>query len=270
MKIIIALLFLFVGSGSYSQNLTIVSWNIENIGKSKSDSTIVVIANTIRSADIACIMEVVAGPGGAQAIARLAEALNQTGAQWDYRISDPTISSSYKTERYAFVWKKHRVKLVGKTWLEQQYSELIDREPYYATFNFAGKEFTLAAFHAITKSKQPETEIKYFKFLPAQYPNLNLIFCGDFNCPQTHTVFNPLKKMGYAPVLTNQKTSLRQQCINDDCLASEFDNIFYDTSKVKLLNAGIWKFYESMESLQDARRVSDHVPVFMKFELIGQ
>lgn len=268
MKIIIAFLLLFAGSPSYSQKLTIVSWNIENIGKSKSDSTIGVIANTIRSADIACIMEVVAGPGGAQAIARLAEALNQTGAQWDYRISDPTISSSYKTERYAFVWKKHRVKLVGKAWLEQQYNELIDREPYYATFKYGDKEFTLATFHAITKSRQPETEIKYFKFLPAQYPNLNLIFCGDFNCPQSHTVFNPLKKMGFLPALTNQKTSLRQQCINGDCLASEFDNIFFNGNKVKLLNAGIWKFYENMESLQAARKVSDHVPVFMEFELV--
>lgn len=45
------------------------------------------------------------------------------------------------------------------------------------------KQFTLVNFHAITKSMQPETEIKYFKFFPEEYPNLNLLFCGDFNVP---------------------------------------------------------------------------------------
>jgi hypothetical protein len=59
-------------------------------------------------------------------------------------------------------------------------------------------------FHAITKAKQPETEIKYFKFCPP-HPDLNPLFVGDFNCPQSHTVFIPLKKMGYQSVLVNQK-----------------------------------------------------------------
>jgi hypothetical protein len=40
---------------------------------------------------------------------------------------------------------------------------------------------------------QPETEIKYFKFFPDEYPTLNLIFVGDFNCPITYG-FNPLRK----------------------------------------------------------------------------
>lgn len=95
--------------------------------------------------------------------------------------------------------------MVGK-----KYNLEIDREPYYCTFEYNKKQFTIANFHAITKSKQPETEIKYFKFLPAQYPTLNLVFMGDFNCPQSHTVFNPLKKMGYASVFTKQKTSLKK------------------------------------------------------------
>ena len=75
------------------------------------------------------------------------------------------------------------MKLSGKAWLETKYNIVIDREPYFATFKFEGKSFTVVNFHAITKSKQPETEIKYFKFLPAEYPDKNLIFCGDFNCP---------------------------------------------------------------------------------------
>jgi hypothetical protein len=58
----------------------------------------------IRDYDIIAVQEVVAGYG-VQAVARLSDELNRTGSKWDYIISDPTSSSPYKTERYAFIWK---------------------------------------------------------------------------------------------------------------------------------------------------------------------
>ena len=74
------------------------------------------MAQTIKSFDIVAIQEVVAGYGGAQAVARLADELNRKGAKWDYSVSNPTSSSAYKTERYAFLWKTATVKLIGKPW----------------------------------------------------------------------------------------------------------------------------------------------------------
>ncbi len=266
MRIQFTLLFFFLTTFLYAQT-KILSWNIENFGKSKSEHEISTIANTIRNHDIIAIQEVVAGHGGSQAVARLADELNRKGTKWDYTISNPTSSSVYKTERYAFLWKTNKVKLKGKPWLEKQYEKQIDREPYYATFEKDGKFFTIVNFHAITKSKQPETEIKHFKFLPQQYPNLNLIFVGDFNCPQSHTVFNPLKNMGYRPILENQKTSLKQKCINNQCLASEFDNIFYHSTKIKIIDKGIIHFYKNYGSLKEARKISDHIPIWMEFSL---
>jgi endonuclease/exonuclease/phosphatase family metal-dependent hydrolase len=243
------------------------TWNIRDIGNSKSDTEISFIANTIKDFDVVAIQEVVAGNGGAQAIARLAAELNVSGLSWDYTISNPTSSSAYKQERYAFLWKKNKVTKIGEAWLEQQYGIEIDREPYFATFLKQGKYFTLVNFHAITKKMQPETEIKYFKFLPAAYPGLNLIFAGDFNCPQSHTVFNPLKQMGYQAALTGQKTSLRQQCIVGDCLASEFDNVFYNSKTVTAVQAGVVHFYTAFASMQEAGKISDHVPVYCTFSL---
>ena len=137
--------------------------------------------------------------------------------------------------KYAFIWKTNELTIIGKAWLEKKYNLKIEREPFFATFKTNGKLFTIVTFHAIPKSKQPETEIKYLKFLPEEYPDKNLMFCGDFNCPQSHTVFNPLKSMGYKPALTHQKTSLRQKCINEDCLASEYDSIFFNNSKVSFI-----------------------------------
>ena len=240
-----------------------------DFGKSKSDTEIEFIANTVKNYDIILIQEVVAkDPGGAQAVGRLVESLNKKGSKWEYRISDPTSGeNSYKKERYAFLWNTSKVNLVERSWLESKYSAEIDREPFFATFKTNDKEFTLVNFHAITKDMQPETEVKYFKYLPEEYPNLNLIFCGDFNLPQSHTVFNPLKSMGYKPALVGQKTSLKQTCINNDCLASEFDNFFYNTKKVTFISSGVFHFYKSFPTLNEARKISDHVPIHFDFSL---
>ncbi|PKP17796.1 MAG: endonuclease, partial [Bacteroidetes bacterium HGW-Bacteroidetes-23] len=247
---------------------TLLSWNLSNLGSTKSDTTIQFIANQIKDYDIVALQEIVVNPSGAQAVAQLAEELNRTGNKWDYAISDPTSSSAYKTERYAFLWQTATVQLIGKPWLEKKYALEIDREPFYATFQYQNKTFTVVNFHSITKKRQPETEIKYFKFLPEHYPDLNLLFVGDFNCPETHSVFNPLKKMGYVPAFENQKTTLRSHCIEQDCLASPFDNMYYRTDKTKVLQQGIIPFYERFETLNDARKISDHVPIWVSFELL--
>jgi deoxyribonuclease-1-like protein len=266
MKNILSFVFLFFSVLSFSQT-KILSWNLENFGKSKSEIELNFIANTILNYDIIAIQEVVAGYGGAQAIAKLTRILNEKGSSWDYSVSNPTSSSRYKKERYAFIWKTTKAKLKGNTWLEKKYHLEIDREPYFATFEIDKKTITLVNFHAITKNKQPETEIKYFKFLPSEYPALNLVFMGDFNCPQSHSVFNPLKKSGYTSIFQNQKTSLKQKCKNNNCLASEFDNIFYKTEAINYKNSGVISFYKNFKSLQEARKISDHIPIWFEFSL---
>ena len=96
---------------------------------------------------------------------------------------------------------------------------------------------------------------------------MNLIFCGDFNCPQSHTVFNPLKKMGYQPIFTNQKTSLKMECKDDECLVSEFDNAFLSSIKNSMLKSGVIHFYKSFNSLHEARTISDHLPIWFEVEV---
>lgn len=248
---------------SVKAQVSVCSWNIMNLGKSKSDSELKFIALTLTKYDVIAIQEVVAGEGGAQAVSKLVALLQTKGTKWDYAISDPTSSENKASkERYAFIWKTAKVKRIGNSWLDQNYQKEIDREPFMSTFQYSKKSFTLVSFHAVPKKKNPASEIKYFKFFPALYPKLNLVFLGDFNCPQSHTVFNPLKKLGYKPVFTNQKTSLRQKCKNKDCLASEYDNIFYTTSTISCVSKGVIPFYTSFTSLKEARKISDHIPVW--------
>lgn len=266
MKNLFSVLFLLFCSVFYSQT-KLLSWNLENFGKSKSKIEIAFMVETVREYDIIAIQEVVAGYGGVQAVAKLAAELNRKGAKWEYVISEPTSGNPYKKERYAFIWKTGKLKKIGRAWLEKKFHMEIEREPYYCTFQYDNKQFTVVNFHAIPKSKQPEREIKYLKYLPDEYPTLNLIFTGDFNCAQSHTVFNPLKKMGYQSILAGQKTSLKQKCKNNNCLASEYDNMYYKTTKIRNLNSGIISFYKNFNSLKEARKISDHIPIWLEFSL---
>ncbi|SDL67888.1 endonuclease/exonuclease/phosphatase family protein [Pedobacter antarcticus] len=263
------LLFLFlINISAFGQTIQVCSWNLQNFGKSKTDEQITFIAKTLREYDIIAIQEVVAGPGGPQAVARLHDELNRTGAKWDYTISHGTSGDRYSKERYAYLWKTSKTSLVGEPWLERKYNLEINREPYMARFKLGEKQFTLASLHAVPKAKQPETEIKYLQYLPAVYPSDILIFLGDFNLPESHTVFKPLKRMGYPPAFQKQKTTLRQKCIQGDCLASAYDNFFYQKAFINCINSGVIHFYTAFEDLKAARKISDHVPVYFKFSLL--
>ena len=245
------------------------TWNIKDFGQSKSDEEIKIIVSIVKGYDLLAVQEVVAGPSGAKAVARFADALNRCGAKWDYVVSNVTSGepNSRSSERYAFFWKPSKLKKVGDAWLEKKYHVQIDREPYMATFSIGAKNFTVATMHAVPKSKLPETELKYLKELPLEYPGKKLIFCGDFNLSQSHSVFTPLKNLGYKPCITKQKTSLKRACKENDCLASEYDNIFYDSKQFKPLQAGVIHFYKKFATLKEAQAVSDHIPVFFSFSM---
>lgn len=259
-------LFVFVPLMLFSQ-VKIMTWNLKNIGSSKTEEHLSYMAKIMKQADVIAIQEVVTNPAGAKAIAALHEELNRkSGAKWDYALSDPTVSSPYRSERYAYLWKTQHIKLKKKAFLDQHYQEKIEREPYMATFQYKDLEFTLVSLHALPKKHQPETEIKYLKFFPEHYAENNLIFLGDFNLTESHSVFNPLKKQGYNPAFTNQKTSLRQKCINGDCLASEYDNIFLQQEVFTVKSAKAILFFEDFETIQEANKISDHIPLLIEIQ----
>ena len=262
--------FLLGVSFCYGQrSVTIATWNLEHFGRTKTDSAISFIAKTISGCDVIAIQEVVGEFGGFIAVKRLTDRLNELShsQDWNSIVSIQTTGTSDNDERYAYIWRESKVKLIGTGWLDLKYADPIEREPYLATFRYRGKDFTLVNFHAVPKNKQPEHEIKYLKYFPSQYRHLCLIFMGDFNCPEKNNVFNPLKSMGYKPVLVGQKTTLRIKCINGDCLASEYDNIFYPYNRLQFINAGIIPFFQLFPDMKAARKVSDHVPVVFTFEM---
>lgn len=243
--------------------LKIASWNLQHLGRHKPDSTIRLMADCLKQFDLVALQEINTRDGAA-ALATLVASLNRTGEQWDYRISPPTTAEQQgESERYAFVWKKSKIVCLAHPFLAGAFAERISREPFIAIFRAEGQVFSLVSFHALPKKKQPERELKYLKFFRDSLQLPSPVFLGDFNCPQSHTVFNPLKRQHFLPALIGQATTLKQECRKGNCLASEYDNIFYPSTVFRLEKSGIVPFHIAFGGdMITARKVSDHLPVY--------
>ena len=261
-------LFLFLSYITFSQqnDFNLISWNIQDFGKTKSNKELDEIADIIREADIVAIQEVVAGYGGAQGVAKLADILNRKGAQWDYVISDPTNSSKYVTERYAVVWKTKHIKIKNRGKLIKELDTLVDREPFLIDFYMGDKKLSLINFHSRPHNKNPEAEIKAITEYIINSSSSPLILAGDFNVNESKPIFDNFKSKGYTAAVINQKTTLKKACDGFEYRNHPIDNIFYSSSLLKT-ESGALDFVRACDNLEKARKLSDHLPVFLKFSL---
>ena len=268
MKRYTLLILLFCSFLSFSQKdeITLVSWNIRDFGKTKNSDELEHIADIIEHVDIVAIQEVVAGYGGAQAVAKLSAILNRKGAKWDYVISNPTNSPKWVTERYAIIWKTANIKIKNRGYLINELDAIVDREPFLLDFYLNKEKITIIDFHSRPHDQNPEREIKAItKFLKESLKG-NIILAGDFNINAEDTVFKPLKANGFSSALFNQKTTLKSKCLGVDYLNYAIDNIFYSQT-ISNIETGVLDFVLVCDELENARKLSDHLPVFLKFSI---
>lgn len=253
--------------------LNIVSWNIRDFGQSRNDQEIRDIAQVIRHADIVAIQEVVAiHPGGAQAVAKLANELNRMGAKWDYAISDPTQSTSpHKSERYAFLWKTSKASVTGGgPRLLSELSQYVEREPYMIQFRVKSKIITILNYHACTHTKDfPERNeiLAISRWLTTNHQD-NIVWAGDMNLEIDDAAFRPILNHGFKNVLNGEKTSLSMSCRNGDYLSSAEDNILYKLTDFRFSDFEVLDFVVGgpCEAVEEKRvSYSDHLPVELKF-----
>jgi len=249
------------------QELKIASWNIRDLGRTKDDAEITKIAKIIRDYDVVAIQEVVAkDPAGAQAVAKIADALNRMGSKWDYRVSMPTQSPSvYISERYAFLWKTAKVTLKNRAYLDETLAEVIYREPFIATFVLKHDSipFYVVNFHSRKFNDRPEEEIKYLTTYAQKFNSNRVFILGDFNLQAPHPVWKQLHDVGFHPALANVKTTLKTVCKSGSYLNYAIDNIFYLPTHTKLMSSGSKDFVIHCQQLELARQLSDHLPVFI-------
>jgi deoxyribonuclease-1-like protein len=258
------LLVVVFGSFSSEAQTKFLSWNIQKLGKTKSPEEIAQMAQILKDYDIVAIQEVVGvDTGGAQAVALLADELNRKGAKWDYVISDKTESPEYKTERYAFLWKTSKVKAIGRGKL-LSLSETVYREPFLMTFEIDQKRIHILNYHSRKFDDQPETEIKEVVDWVLRQDG-NVILAGDFNVSEKASVFNRLYQNAFQAALQNTPTTLKKTCKEGVYTHHAIDNIFYNTHFIKKTYSGVVDFVKSCEKLEEARLLSDHLPVVIFF-----
>lgn len=247
--------------------LKIISWNIRDLGGSKSKETLLEISEIINKGDVAAIQEVVAkDPKGAQAVAKIADELNRMGAKWDYSISPPTRSpSAYSSERYAYLWRTSKVKLLQKAYLDSDLEKVCVREPYIA--NFIDKKrnvkFSLVNFHSKKHDESPEEEIKYFINYHDDLKTSNLIILGDFNLDEKHFVWKVFYKKGFVSGLKETPTTLKRKCSENKYTYHSIDNFYIKTNDFVLSNSGVIDFVQTCDNLDKNRKISDHLPIFI-------
>ncbi|MEZ4907295.1 MAG: endonuclease/exonuclease/phosphatase family protein [Saprospiraceae bacterium] len=253
---------------SFAQDISIISWNIKDFGSSRDDLEMKDIAKLLRNVDIVAIQEVVAiDPGGAQAVGRLVDQLNRMGASWDYVISDRTMSSSpYKSERYAFLWKKHKVKIINRGKLISELSSNVEREPFIAQFQIAEEIVTILNYHACTHDNSfPErNEILSISDWIVNNSSENIIFGGDMNLVRDDIAFNKLKSNGYKSVLKGEKTSLKRKCIDGKYHSRAEDNIFIKFSDFSVIEYKVIDFISNGDCndvIWKRNSYSDHLPI---------
>ncbi|WP_445749917.1 endonuclease/exonuclease/phosphatase family protein [Polaribacter sp.] len=245
--------------------LKVITWNIQDLGGTKNEAEIAVIAKILKEFDLVGIQEIVAkDPAGAKAVARIVDALNRLGSGWDYSISKPTkSSSSFMSERYAFLWKTAKISLKKKPFLDKELEDSIEREPFIGLFDNKqnNTSFYVVNMHAKTFNKHPEMEISNFKAYPKRFQTDRFIILGDFNLDEKHTVWNPLYKMGFTSAISNQPTTLKRTCLDGNYLNYPIDNIYYNTKYFTQQKAYAIDFVKECDNLVMARRISDHLPV---------
>lgn len=261
-------------SGCSKESFVLMSHNAGNFGKSKSDAVISVMAQIYRDADIVVLLEVSTSNAGAQAVARLADELNRRGSAWDYAISDPTGGSG--TERYAFLWKKKRIylKSVGKKInLFETYRNNMVRIPAKATFHLdfgiddqEENLLEVICAHLAPLNKQPKNEIELFaEFDSGYFDSENQVFVGDFNLSHRQIDFVLEDELGFNHQIEG-KTSLKDKTdkMDGNYYSKEYDNI-YTKGFVDVIQAGIIDFVPEVKDLSKAKKISDHLPVFIIF-----
>ncbi len=258
---------------TYAQEVSILSWNIAHLGKTKSPEEIEFMCSIMQGYDIIAIQEVVANdPAGARAVAQISDILNRSGSKWDYKVSHPTTGTSQQKERYAFIWNTAIVKINGRPWLDESLADIVCREPYLARFNMGEQSFLIANYHSIPHSKKPQWENKQVLQLPMLYPNDKILIAGDYNISSTDKFWDLLNDQHLQLTPFGDKSTLRRACTsNNDFTYSNhaIDFFIYEKAELNVVKSSVIDYVGKCEHLNFARSISDHLPVFCTFKIPG-
>ena len=250
------------------QAITIASFNIRIFSdKSRDDEEIDYIADILANYDIIAIQEL----RDKEVLQRTVNLLKERGKEYEYEVSEQ-VGKRVK-ERYAFLYRKDKVKKIQEGRLYKERKDEFIREPFYTTFKAGNFDFTLVTIHVLfgssKKARRPEIKelaTVYNKIQDEDPTEQDIILLGDFNFPPTDKGFNDLRAISTMTFLIEPPV---KTTITDTSL---YDNFWFQKEYVReyIGESGVNRFDEIMFNNDDnkaKRAVSDHRPIWARFDI---
>ena len=258
------------GPANPSSTITIATFNIQVFGTTKLANAQVrdILVHTIRQFDLVAIQEVRSKDDSV--IPEFVKAINADGSRYDYVIG-PRLGRTNSKEQYTFVFNTQRIEVARSSVVTlNDPQDLLHREPLVARFRAitnppeAGFTFWLMDIHTDPDEVPQEVDALADAFQAVVHADPgedDVILLGDLNADETQ-----FGRLGKIPGITwivprSTTTNTRGNHTYDNLLFLEHSTTEF---------TGRWGVVDMRRafnlSLEDALKVSDHLPVWAEFD----
>jgi len=252
------------------ETLRIATFNIQVFGKSKLAKAPVmdVLARVVRRFDVVAIQEV--RSKDQTVVPRFVDLINQDGSRFDFAIG-PRLGRTSSKEQYAYIFNTDTVE-IDRDWIytADDRDDLLHREPLVAAFRArapkadAAFTFTLINIHTDPDETDQELDALDDVFTQVQHDGSgedDVILLGDLNVDEYH-----LGQLGRLPgimhIIAGVPTNTRGNHTYDNMLFDRRATVEYSGS------AGVLNLMSEFNlTLEQALKVSDHMPVWAEFSI---
>jgi endonuclease/exonuclease/phosphatase family metal-dependent hydrolase len=240
-------------------NLTIASFNIRKFSdNSRTDEELIQITDVLSKFDLIAIQEVLGDP---VILNRTTEMLEG----YDFVVSK-AIGNTQK-ERYAFIYDRDKVQLIGEPKVYYDKYDKFLREPYYANFKSGGFDFTLMTVHirygdgAADRTEEMRQIASAYEYYQEKDASENdLILTGDFNTQPTQDNFD------YIWAIPSVNVAIQEGKTTIGKYGNLYDNIIFDSYTDEYTRLSGINYFDAGMDMEEARgAISDHRPVWAVF-----
>jgi endonuclease/exonuclease/phosphatase family metal-dependent hydrolase len=246
----------------------ILSFNIENLGKSKSSKPEImdILSAIITNFGITAIQEVSDKEG--RVIPKLVDIINRKSSEkYDYVLS-PRVGEGNQAEAYAYVYNTVLVSYLNQSAVYPDSDNDYDRPPFTAHFQSGKFTFVLATVHTKPgKTKEILNLDKVVAFCLTNYPgDGDIVLLGDMNAGKSyfnqHNVTGSRSPEYLWAITDDMDTTLAKSTNAHDRIVFRKKNTLEDFAG----KADVFRF-DAIYSLdpEKAESVSDHYPVWALF-----
>jgi deoxyribonuclease-1-like protein len=255
-----------------NDTIRIATFNIQVFGESKLNDpeAMQVIVAILRNFDLIAIQEV--RSVSQDVLPQLMALLNADGHRYDYALG-PRLGRTNSKEQYAFVFDTATIEMDRyKLYTVDDPDDLLHREPLVGWFRARGPApeeaftFSLATVHTDPDEVDQELDVLDDVFFRVrddpQRGEDDAIMLGDFNAKATN-----LRQLGQIRGLVRVVSG---ETPTNTLHNAQYDNIlFQETATTEFTGrGGVFDFLRQYNlTLQQAERVSDHMPVWAEFSV---